>query len=407
MKFLIYGLNFYPELVGVGKYTGEMAQALMERGHKVSVVTAPPYYPQWKVMEGYQAGKYSMEQNGRLRVMRCPLWVPRRVTGLTRVVHLLSFALSSAPVLYKEAREQPDLIFAVAPAIIAAPAASMIGRLFGIHTWLHVQDFEFDAAFNLGMVKGGGEWLVRLARHIEAGIYRGFGRVSSVSPKMVERLKAKGVPAERCGYFPNWVDLEEIYPVEVVNPYRGQLGIGESCAVALYSGSMGAKHGLEVLVEAARELKDEAQVQFVLCGEGPAKEGLKKAAHGLDNVHFLSLQPVEKLNELLNLADIHLLPQRADAADLVMPSKVLGMMASGRPMIAGCMRETALYEIVSEIGLAVEPENGRAMAEAILRLAGQADERVELGLMGRAYAADHFSKDKVIDRFLEVAQTSQ
>jgi colanic acid biosynthesis glycosyl transferase WcaI len=426
MKFLIYGLNFHPELVGIGKYTGEMARELAKRGHQVRVVTAPPYYPQWKVGEGYSANRYSVEEKERLKVMRCPLWVPKKVTGLTRVLHLLSFAFFSAPVVFWEARQRPDgtkpdkskpdrskfdrskadrskfdLIFAVAPAIAAAPVAAIAGRLMGIPTWLHIQDFEFQAALNLGIIGMGNHGLgMRLINNIERAIYKRFDRVSSISEKMVERLRSKGVPVQKALYLPNWVDLEEIHPLEGVSSYRQALGIGKESVVALYSGSMGAKQGLEVLVEAARVLMDERQVQFVICGEGPAREELEQAAGGLDNVHFLPLQPAERLNKLLNLADMHLLPQRADAADLVMPSKMLGILASGRPVIAGCYPGTALYDAACETGLAIEPENSGALVVAIRNLTRGSQLRKELGERGRTYAEEHFSKDKVMDRFL-------
>ncbi len=405
MKFLIYGLNYFPELVGIGKYTGEMAEALVQRGHQVSVITAPPYYPAWKVRQGYRANRYAVEETTNLKVVRCPLWVPKKVSGLRRTLHLLSFALSSVPVVANQASQRPDLIFTVAPAIAAAPAAAIIGKLKGITTWLHIQDFELDAAIELGMIgEGSHAWLVRLARQIEKTIYLGFGRVSSISPSMVERLKSKGVPATKCVCFPNWVDLEQIRPKESANAYRPALGLGPESVVALYSGSMGAKQGLEVIAAAAAEMAGEPQVQFVLCGEGPARQGLQNATRGLGNVHFLPLQPAERLCELLNLADVHLLPQRAGAADLVMPSKLLGIMASGKPVIAGCLKGTALFEIVNEIGICVEPENSPAFTEGIRALAGNSGKRRELGLKGRAYAQEHFSKDKVIDQFLEYAE---
>ena len=101
MKILFYGINFAPELTGIGKYTGEMAQWFAEQGHEVRVITAPPYYPAWKVSEGYQ-NAYVTEQWNGVTVYRTPLWVPAQPNGVKRLVHLASFALSSLPTLFKQ-----------------------------------------------------------------------------------------------------------------------------------------------------------------------------------------------------------------------------------------------------------------------------------------------------------------
>ena len=406
MRFLIYGLNFRPELIGIGKYTGELVDSLIKKGHQVTVITAPPYYPAWRIGQGYRASRYTTEESHNLKVIRCPLYVPRRVSGIKRIIHLLSFAITSAPVVQREARQKPDLILAIAPAIFAAPAAARAGKRFGIRTWLHIQDFETEAALNLDIFKLG-----RVINHfrtinkLESSIYKRFERVSSISAKMVERLKDKGVPAEKTVYFPNWVDTEVIYPLEVVSEYRKKLRFDEEAVVVLYSGSMSIKQGLEVILDSARQVIGKDKIYYVLCGDGPAKQSLQQSAQGLTNVHFLPLQPADKLNQLLNLADIHLIPQKRVAADLVMPSKLLGILASGKPVIAGCMPGSELYNVVSEVGEAIEPENSTALTETILSLAGELTRRRELGAKGRAYCVEHFSKNLVIDNFVEEIET--
>lgn len=101
MKILLYGLNYSPEVIGIGKYTGELARHLAAQGHDVRVVTAPPYYPSWQVGEGFSGRRYSWAQQDGVDVWRCPLWVPKRVTGATRILHHLSFAASSLPVMLR------------------------------------------------------------------------------------------------------------------------------------------------------------------------------------------------------------------------------------------------------------------------------------------------------------------
>jgi colanic acid biosynthesis glycosyl transferase WcaI len=136
---------------------------------------------------------------------------------------------------------------------------------------------------------------------------------------------------------PNWVDLAAITPASTAasdNPYRQLLGIAPDKVVALYTGNMGAKQGLELMAQVAALLVGQPGIVFVLCGNGMGRAALVQSCANLPNVFFLDLQPANRLSDLLAMADIHLLPQRADAADLVMPSKLIGMLVSGRPVLA-------------------------------------------------------------------------
>lgn len=402
MRILVYGLNFSPELTGTGKYSGEMAKWLAEKGHELRVVTAPPYYPQWRIQNGYKGFCYRKEwvasrQNSGMKIWRCPLWVPKKPGGVKRLLHLASFSASSAPVALAQFQWKPDLVFAVEPTLMAAPWALVAARASGAKTWLHIQDFEVDAAFELGLLKF--PRIKKAAFAAESRLLRGFDRVSSISEKMVEKLWEKGVEKEKTVLFPNWVDTGKIYPLERKSLLRDQLGIPNSAIVALYAGNMGEKQGLEILVEAARLLQDNPGIQFVLSGAGNARSRIEKMAEGLPNVHWLSLQPEERLNELLNLADIHLLPQRADAADLVMPSKLTGMLASGRAIVACAEPSTQIGKVVKECGVIVPPGNAELVAQKINELSRDGDGRKEMGKKARAYADRFLDYEAVMMRF--------
>ena len=154
MKILLYGINFSPEVVGIGKYTGEMATWLAAQGHEVRVITAPPYYPAWRVAPGFSAARYSRSRVDGATVFRTPLWVPAQVSGAKRLLHLLSFALFSFPALLAQWSWRPDVVWVVAPALTCAPGACLFARMRGTKAWLHIQDFEVDAAFDLGILKG-------------------------------------------------------------------------------------------------------------------------------------------------------------------------------------------------------------------------------------------------------------
>lgn len=396
LKILLYSLNYAPELTGVGKYSGEMAEWLAARGHEVRVVCGPPYYPRWRVSQGYRWWWYTKERIAGVSVWRCPVWVPRRPGGLTRLLHLFSFVLSSTPSLIRHAFWRPDVVLAMEPPFMGAPSALLAARLAKARSWLHVQDLEVDAAFALGLLRPG--WMSRLAFGLEQRIKRLFSGISTISAAMAARLQEKLEAPVPPAVFPNWVDTETIRPMESPSPLRGELGIDDSTVVALYAGNMGGKQGLELIVSAARRLVDMPQLVFVLCGEGVAADRLREETREMANVRWLPLQPFERLNDLLNLADIHLLPQRADAADLVMPSKLTGMMASGRPVVATAHEEAEVGRVVTGAGRVTSPGNEQAFAEAIVELASERQLRERLGQAARRHAQDHWETNRVLGR---------
>ncbi len=399
MRVLALGINFGSELVGIGKYTGELAAYLNGDGHEVRVVTTPPYYPYWRVQPPYRWWQYRHENKEGMDVYRCPLWVPRKPSSIKRLTHLLSFAISSFPVLLWQMQWHPDTVLCVAPAFFCAPFAWITARLCGAKAWLHIQDFELDAATNLGMLPSG-NLLTRIASAGERWLLRRFDRVSTISARMVAQLVEKGVRPERAYLFPNWVDTRSIFTWSADRQaFRESLGIPDDQVVILYSGTMGHKQGLECLVEAARRLTSHRDIRFVLCGEGAARQALESACAGMPNVMLLPLQPPERLNGLLNAADIHILPQRADAADLVMPSKLLGMMASGKAIVATARADTEVGEVVNQVGLVVPPGDIDALCETIVRLAGSLVDRARLGEKARAYVCGNWDADLVLPRF--------
>ncbi|MEW6594368.1 MAG: glycosyltransferase WbuB [Thermodesulfobacteriota bacterium] len=399
MRILICGINFTPELVGIGKYTGEMAAWLAGRGHEVRVVTAPPYYPDWQVAEGYFAWWYRTGQVNGVAVWRCPVWVPKKPSGLKRIAHLLSFALSSFPIMVRQIFWRPEVIIAIEPPFFCTPATLLGARLCRAKTWLHVQDFEIDAAFELGLLSSG---VMRCwVAGIEQWLMAKFDWVSTISERMRQRLGQKGVASGKCFFLPNWVDLEQIHPLSCTSPMRKALGISADQIVLLYSGNMGNKQGLELIIEAARRLAGKSQIRFVLCGDGCVREKLQRQAEGLANILWLPLQPLERLNDLLNLADVHLLPQKGGAADLVMPSKLTGMLASGRPIVATAPVGSELGKVVSKTGVVVEPENVEQFIAVIAQLIEDSEQRHRLGNQARLYAEQHLDKEKILARFEE------
>jgi colanic acid biosynthesis glycosyl transferase WcaI len=225
---------------------------------------------------------------------------------------------------------------------------------------------------------------------------------------MVERAYAKGVPAERVVLFPNWVDIDSVHPqnASAPNSFRRELGL-EGKTILLYSGNMGAKQGLELLAPLAASFEQDSRVHFIFCGDGAFRPTLESLVGDRPNVTLLPLQPLERLNDLLNAADIHLLPQRAGAADLVMPSKLTGMLSSGRPVIATADAGTQVARVVDRgvageaCGLVVPAEDSVALQVAVERLVEDSALRTQLGKNARRYAVQHLGRQQVLEQFEE------
>lgn len=397
LRILLHSSYYAPELTAIAKYNDEMMRWLARRGHEVRVVSTVPHFPAWRVADGYSNWRWSHEHQGGVPVWRCPAYIPSRPGALRRVLYSLGLTLSSLPTLLRQAVGwRPDVIIGVEPPLLAFAAARLAAAVAGARAWLHVQDLEVDAAFELAHLRGSAPR--RLALALESALMSGCDRVSTISVSMRERLAAKGVPAERLFLLRNWVDLSAMPADATGTAYRRELALPEGARVALYAGNMSAKQGLETLVETARALAAREDLWFVLVGDGALRESLVQQARGLPRVRFLPIQPAERMAGLLALADVHLLPQRRAAADLVMPSKLCGMLASGRPTVAGAEPGTELARMVEGCGLRVAPEEPAEMAAAVARLLDDPALARSLGRRARERAAQELDMHAQLER---------
>ncbi len=396
MRILFCGINYAPDLIGVAKYNTELCESLVAAGHEVRVVTAPPYYPDWNIPAEYCSLWYKSQLWNGIPITRAPIYVPNRPLGMRRLLHHASFSISSAaPMLSTAVRWRPKIVVAVAPSLLSAPVAVAAARAIGAKSWLHIQDLEIDAAFELGLLRNRRLRSVMLG--IERGILGAFDRVSTISPQMRRRLENKGVAPEKLRDVRNWADTAAIVPGDNQTPLRTSLGLKPNDIVALYSGAMSKKQGLELLVEAATATRDShPQIHFVLCGNGPRRQELAELARGLRNTHFIDIQPVERLSELLNTADIHLMPQKAQAADLVLPSKLSGMMASGRPIVVMADPGTGIALETEGAGLVIPPGDAGALAAAVASLAESEPLRKSFGVAGRLRAMQRWDRASIV-----------
>lgn len=397
-RILIYGINYAPEPIGVGRYTGELGAHMAARGHDVVVVAAPPHYPEWEVRAPFSAYRYESASEAGVRVIRCPILVRRKIGGLWRLLAPISFALSSAPVfLWQTLRHRPATVLCVEPTLFSAPLGVLMARIVGARAVLHVQDLELDAAFAVGHLRG--RRLQGAAAAIERWLLSRFDEIVAISGRMREKLVAKGVEPGRLSLVRNWVDLDHVRPLGGPSPFRAELGLSPDTFVVLYAGSIGSKQALDVVLDAAETLSDDAGIAFVIAGDGPEKERLAARYGALPGIRFLPLQPEARLNDLLNLADLHVLPQHAGIADLVLPSKLGGMLASGKRLLVTADRGTELHEFLDGVATLVPAGDRAAVAREVRVLA--AAER-DAGPAGRNKAAAALSRSGCLAAFERV-----
>ena len=397
-RLIIYGMNYAPEMIGVGKYTGELAEYLCGQGVGVEVVTAQPHYPGWRILPGAKNSWSSGLENG-VRVFRCPLLLAGKMEGVARFLAPLSFAITSSLIAIERViAARQGVILCVEPTLLVAPLALLLGKLKGWRCILHVQDLEIDAAFAVGHLRRGG-LAARLSAVFESWCLASFDSVVTISETMAEALAGKGVARSKLHVLRNWVDLEAINPSIQGDALRSELGIGPDRFVALYSGNLGRKQGIQTLIEAAR-LVSEPEILIVIAGDGPEAPSVQRAALESENVMIVPLQPAERFAEFVRMADLHLLPQTREVADLVLPSKLGAMLASGRPVLLSADRDTELFNFVSSCVTVAPPDDAAAFAEAIMN--AHAELESETAVAARLELASELSRTKLLPIFRDI-----
>ncbi len=397
MRLLIHGINYAPELVGIGRYTGELGAWLSSRGHSVTVLAAPPYYPEWRVPAAYRRPAWRREWLAGVEVLRAPLYCPARVTGRGRVLHELSFGASCLawwPALWTRSW---DAVLAVCPLLQSGLVPALLARRQRIPFIFHVQDLQLDAARELAILRQ--PQLLSFLSGLERFLFSRAQAVTTISRAMAAKIAAKGASPDRIHVLPNWADLDDIKPEAGRRAGRRELGLDEEILV-LYAGNMGEKQGLEVILAAADLTRHNRRIRYILAGEGAARERLVSRARSaaLDSVSFLPLQARDRFPQLLAAADIHLVVQRHQASDLVMPSKLGNILAAGRPFIATARPDTELGRVTleSRAGILTPPEDADALAQAVSALAQDPAGRRKMGLEARKFAEERLGRDKIL-----------
>ncbi|PZX47520.1 WcaI family glycosyltransferase [Algoriphagus chordae] len=403
MKVLFYGINYYPELTGIGKYTTEMAEWLAShKEYDVSMLTAMPYYPKWETNENYKNKFWHKEDIKNVDVYRCPIYVPKNPTAVRRIIHELSFFLSSMVMWIKFLFiPKVDLIIFLSPPFHCGLLPLIYSKIKKSKVLTHIHDLQIDAAKELGMIKN--KNLLSLMFKIENYLINDSDYISTISTGMQKRIERTKSINKEIFHFPNWVDTNFIKPLDKKESLREKFNIDESKTVILYSGNIGAKQGLDKIVLVAESLQEKKDVLFVIVGTGIGMSHLQEMAveKNLENIQFHPLQPYNELSNLMAIADLHLVLQKSEVGDLLLPSKLTTILAAGGCSIVTALPNTNLYDIVQNhnLGNIIKPDCTESLLNGIV-------DSLEMDLNekrknARAYAIKHLSKEEILSNFFD------
>jgi colanic acid biosynthesis glycosyl transferase WcaI len=400
MRILILGINYFPERTSVAPFTTGLSEHLASQGHTVQVVTAFPYYPEWRIWKEYRGRITQKEVRAGVEIRRVRHFIPRRASSLPqRLLHDFSFAV--AALAAGLAASPCDLIYCSSPPPALALAAYVLGRIRNVPYVVKLTDLASDAALATGILREGA--LARSARTLEKLVYRHAQAVVCLCEGFREKLTQSGIPAERLRLIPDWGDTEAIRPVPSDGSFRAANRIAGEKFVVLHTGNMGKKQDLLNVVRAAALSKNDPNLLWVIVGEGEERALVASEirVRGLDNLLLLSLQPVAELGQLYAAADVLLLNQKAAVKDAVIPSKLLTYMASGRPVLAAAHSDSVASRLIRDAGcgVVVEPDDPATLVEGALALRANASLRGAMGANGRVYAERNYNKARLLDEY--------
>lgn len=395
MKILALTKYFPPEIGTSSHLFFELCQTLVQLGHQVSVITSIPWYNLEEVDDCYKKRLFLRENIEGINVVR--IANPPLPEGPLRLKagHILVPPLFGLGLLTEN---KHDLVIAYSPPLLMGLTAYLYSKAWQAPFIFNAQDLYPQCVIDLGQLRNPS--LIWTFERLEAFIYQkaAFITVHSEGNKNF-LISCKGVEASKVKVAHNWVDTDLIHPGPRDNAFASEHQLGDKFVVS-FAGTMGISQGILSVVEAAHHLKNNPDILLLLVGGGVEKDPAVQRARELrlSNVKFLPMQPREVYPRILDASDVCLVTLRKDIKTPVVPSKILSIMAAGKPVLASMPLEGDAPDLIhqAQAGLCVEPENPQALAAGILQLYKESQTAQQLGRNGRRYAEKHFSRQACI-----------
>jgi glycosyltransferase involved in cell wall biosynthesis len=390
MRILILSQWYMPE---PALLLQELAQTLLARGHKVTVLTGFPNYPSGNLYPGYKLRLCQREILSGVPVVRVPLYPNHSHSGILRVINYFSFALFAA-LLGAWVVEKPDVIFVFHPPLTIGIPAYILSRIWRIPFVYQIQDMWPETLSATGAINA--SWVLKCVGNFACWLYSRASAICVISPGFRQNLLEKGVPEKRIYLTPNWID-PDTYPVlKPDSELARQLGLADRFNI-MFAGNLGEAQGLETVLEAGRFLRSIKEMQFIFVGSGVAEPRLRKFAEEQDltNVVFLGRYPAEQMPALYALADVLLIHLKDDPLfRITIPSKTYAYLATGKPILAAVSGDAAKVIVEAGAGVACAPQNSVELASALRELFSLHPSALhEMGRRGRAAAQTIHSRE--------------
>lgn len=408
MNLTVLCPHFDPDLAPTGVVMSRIAHELVERGHRLHVVTALPWYVRHDVEPGWEGRLVRTERTDWGRISRVHPFPTDKRNIPARALAFGGFT-TLATLVGASARERPDAVLAMSPPLTLGPAGRVVAGLRRAPLVFNIQDVFPDVAVELGLLTGAR--VIALARRLERMSYRAADAVTVLSDDLADNVRGKiasGLPtgaAERqrakVRVIPNFVDTDRIRPGDRDNDYRREFELIGS-RVVMYAGNVGFSQSLDLVIEAARRLVDShPDVVFVINGGGSARPELERAAGNSPNIRFVDMQPIERLPEVLAAADVHVVPLRTGLAWSSVPSKLYSILAAGRPLVASVDEGTEVARTVvrAGAGVAVPPDDADAFVAALLGVLDDPAAAERMGAAGRRFVEGWASPAAVAEAY--------
>lgn len=395
MKLLLISLWYNPEPV---LKPHDLAKVLRDRGHKVSVITGFPNYPSGKIYPGYKRRFLERELLDGIKVIRIPHIIDRSLSVKRRLLSYFSFSLM-ASIVGLFCKEKPDVIWTYQ---IGLPGF-ILSYCRGIPLVHEVQDLWPD--WGKALPGGIKSWLSKILIAEENIIFKRAKKIITISKGFARRLEARGVRANKIVVIPNWTDENNFYPADrdLRLAEKEEIG-GKFCF--MYVGNVGTAQNLENLIIAARSLQDKNDIEIIIIGDGVGRNRLErlKSNYNLNNVRFLGYKQQSIISKYMALADVLLIHLGKDPDyEITIPSKTLGYLAVGKPILAVCAGDTK--EIINDIGggRTCEPGDPVKLASLLVEMSQLPNKELErMGIMNREAYKKLFSQDVLICKYEEL-----
>jgi colanic acid biosynthesis glycosyl transferase WcaI len=395
MKILLLSAYFPPEIGSAPHLFYELGGELVRRGYQVTVLTGFPVYnvDEKNLPSRYAKGrKLTEEMNGmhviRIRTPRMPRHIPV-LRGLEQVAMAWTFAWHSVFGISSDY----DIVLLYSPPLFLGLSALVLRYFKRIKVIVNIQDLFPQSAVDLGVLKS--KLLISLFQKIEKYIYSRSNMVTVHSSGNRAHVINCGGRPDSIYEVPNLVDTKGIQPGERLNSFRKKYNIKGSDFVVSFAGVVGLSQDVDTIIDAASLTADLPNVVYYIVGDGIEKERLMKRAEGAKNIQFLPMIPKNEYVELLQASDICLATLHKEVRTPVVPSKILSIMAAGKPVLASMSLDGDAPQLIneSECGISIEPNKANKLAETIRWMYAHPDECSKMGVNGRNYAVEHFSLD--------------